>query len=63
MRGYLRAYADLSTELKITRMGDVITIFPARGRLQDDIATLRAMPKPPPSEAREPIEIPDRTWD
>jgi antitoxin VapB len=54
------AYADLSLELKITRMGDVITIFPARQSLREAVATLRALPKPPAVEMREPIELPDR---
>jgi len=44
-------------------MGDVITIFPARGSLKDDIAALLAMPKPSPLEPREPIDVPDRDWD
>lgn len=57
------AYADMTTDLCVTRMGDVITIFPARGSLKDDVAALRAMPKPPRAEAREPIEVPDRDWD
>jgi antitoxin VapB len=57
------AYTDLTAGLQITRMGDVITIFPARGSLKDDIATLRAMPKPPPLPADERIDVPDRDWD
>jgi antitoxin VapB len=57
------AYADMSIDLRITRMGDVITIFPARGSLKDYIAALRAMPKPPPLEPREPIDVPNRDWD
>lgn len=57
------AYADTSVELQITRMGDVITIFPARTGLRDAVAALRAMPKPPPSEPREPMDLPDRAWD
>ena len=57
------AYADLSVELKITRLGDVITIFPARQSLRDAVATLRALPKPPVVERREPIELPDRDRD
>jgi antitoxin VapB len=57
------AYADQTQDLSITRHGDVITIFPARQSLRDAVALLRAMPKPSGSEAREPIELPDRAWD
>jgi len=31
--------------------------------LKDAVAKLRAMPKPPSVEIREPIEMPDREWD
>ncbi len=55
-------YADVGADLRITRMGDVITIFPARRGLKDAVAALRALPKPPGSEPREPIELPDRDW-
>lgn len=54
------AYADLSIDLKITRMGDVITIFPARHSLKDAIAILRDLPKPPEVERREVIDVPER---
>jgi len=57
------AYADLRQDLKISRMGDVITIFPARGTLKDAVAILRDLPKPPEVEVREPIELPDRDRD
>ena len=40
------AYTDLNTELEITRSGDVITIYPARGSLREAVAILRSMPKP-----------------
>jgi antitoxin VapB len=50
------AYSDLSGDFKITRLGDVITIFPARRSVKDAVAALREMPKPPVVEAREPIE-------
>ena len=53
------AYADMSMDLQITRMGDVITIVPARRSLKDEVAALREMRKPPEAEGREPIEIPD----
>ena len=35
------AYADTDIDLEITRLGDVITIVPARAGLKDVIATLR----------------------
>jgi antitoxin VapB len=57
------AYDDMSVDLQITRMGDVITIFPARGRLTDDVAKLHAMPKPAEVETRTPIEMPERGQD
>lgn len=57
------AYADLSIDLKITRMGDVITIFPARHNLKDAVAVLRNLPKPPEVEVREPIDLPERDRD
>ena len=34
------AYAETDIDLEITRLGDVITIFPARKSLQDVIAAL-----------------------
>jgi antitoxin VapB len=57
------AYADLSIDLKITRMGDVITIFPARHSLKDAVAILRDLPKPPEVERREAIDVPERDRD
>ena len=54
------AYADLGQELQITRMGDVITIFPARKGLKEVIAQLRDLPKPDVVEERDPIELPER---
>jgi len=54
------AYADPSMVLNITRMGDVITIFPARHSLKDAVAILRDLPKPSEVELREPIEVPER---
>jgi antitoxin VapB len=56
------AYGDTQTELQITRVGDVITIFPARSSLKDAMAELQTLP-PLPIEAREPIEMPDRKDD
>jgi antitoxin VapB len=57
------AYADTNIELQISRTGDVITIFPASGSLKDAVAALRAMPKPPTVEERDPIDMPDRSRD
>lgn len=57
------AYADISGDLRITRVGDVITIFPVRPSLKDTIAQLRALPLPSDIEPREAIEVPDRAWD
>jgi antitoxin VapB len=54
------AYDDLGIDLKITRLGDVITIFPARESLKDAVAALRKLRKPSAVEKREPIEVPDR---
>lgn len=44
------AYVDTETELEITRSGDVIMIYPARGSLKDAIERLQQMPKPPTVE-------------
>lgn len=57
------AYADTDTDLEITRLGDVITIFPARASLKDAVAALRRMPTPPRVEKRRPIEVPLRRQD
>ncbi len=54
------AYADTDVELTITRLGDVITIFPARQNIKDAVAALRALPTPSSVEKRETIEMPDR---
>ena len=54
------AYADTNIDLEITRLGEVITIFPARTGLADVVKELRRMPKPPIVEEREPIELPER---
>jgi antitoxin VapB len=54
------AYSDMEAELEITRTGDVITIYPARGSLKEGIEKLRRMPKPARVEKRRPIEIPLR---
>jgi len=57
------AYADPDIDLEITRLGDVITIYPARNSLGDVIAALRRMPKPSRVEKRRPIEVPVRRRD
>jgi antitoxin VapB len=57
------AYADTDVELEITRLGDVITVFPARNSLRDAVAKLRRMPKPPRVEKRRAIEVPLRKGD
>lgn len=54
------AYADTEIDLEISRLGDVITIFPARNSLGDIVALLRRMPKPSRVEKRQPIEVPLR---
>jgi antitoxin VapB len=52
------AYANTDIDLEITRLGDVITIVPARNSLRDAVSVLRRMPKPPHVEKRRPIEVP-----
>jgi antitoxin VapB len=53
-------YAETGADLQITRVGDVITIFPARKSLKDAVAALRAMPKPTEGQTYDPIELPER---
>ena len=57
------AYADPSQDLRISRTGDVIVIFPARRSLKDAVAILRDMPKPSEVERREKIDLPERGKD
>ncbi len=57
------AYADTDMDLEIIRLGDAITIFPARKSLKEAVAALRRMPKPPRVEKRKPIEVPLRDQD
>jgi antitoxin VapB len=57
------AYEDTNIDLEITRLGDVITIFPARARMSDVVAELRRLPKPRLVEKRQPIEVPTRGRD
>ena len=54
---------DTDVDLEITRLGDVITIFPARNSLKDAVAALRRMPKPTRGEKRQPIDVPVRRRD
>jgi antitoxin VapB len=57
------AYADIDIDLEITRLGDVITIFPVRVSMRDVVATLRSMPKPRKVEKRQLTEVPVRQGD
>lgn len=57
------AYADTDLDLEITRLGDVITIFPACSKMSDVVAALRRMPKLGRVEKRQPIEVPLRRRD
>jgi antitoxin VapB len=57
------AYVDTNIDLEINRLGDVITIVPARHNLKDAVAALRRMPKPSRVEKRQPIQIPLRRRD
>jgi len=57
------AYADTDIDLEISRVGDVITIFPARNNVADTVELLRRMPKPGRVEERQPIEVPLRRRD
>jgi antitoxin VapB len=54
------AYADTDINLEITRLGDVISIFPARVSMSDVVAALRSMPRPRHVEKRQLIEVPVR---
>ena len=54
------AYADMTQDLHITRMGDVITIYPVRGDIAAALEELRSLPRPDDVEQREPIEVPER---
>ena len=57
------AYADTDLDLEISRLGDVLTIFPARNNMSDVVAALRRMPKPHHVEKRQPIDVPVRRRD
>ena len=51
------AYSDPDQELNISRVGDVIIVFPTCGSLTDAVAVLRDLPKPPEVETREWVEL------
>ncbi len=54
------AYPD-DTELVVERSGNVTTIYPApKITIQEMLARLAALPKPPTVEEREDIEFPER---
>jgi antitoxin VapB len=55
------AFTDMNTDLEITRIDDVIMIFPACRSLKDAVTALRALPKPPTVEKRDPIDMPVRS--
>jgi antitoxin VapB len=57
------AYSNTDMDLEINRLGDVITIFPARNNMSEIVATLRRMPKPRRVEKRQPIQLPVRRRD
>ena len=57
------AYDDIAQDLQITRLGDVITISPAKRSLAQVVAALAALPKLPEWEPIERIDLPDREWD
>jgi antitoxin VapB len=57
------AYADMSVDLQISRVGDVITIVPARHGLKEAVALLRQLPKPSEVELIERTEMPERERD
>ena len=56
------AYED-GAELAISRYGEIVTLSPVRSGLRDAVAQLRALPRPPDVERREPIELPEREVD
>ena len=53
------ACEDTNIDLTIGRYGDVIVVAPARRSLGEMAAALRALPKPSPIEAYEPMEAPE----
>jgi antitoxin VapB len=57
------AFERTDTELTITRTGDVIIIMPFKQDLKKMVEELRALPKVPEIEKREPIEPRETDWD
>lgn len=57
------AYANTDMELEITRTGDVITVYPARGSLKEAVELLLRMPKPSTVETIERTESREREKD
>ena len=55
------AYDVVGQDLRISRSGDVLTIFPAKLDLRDAVAALRGLPKPPKPELLDRTEPPDRS--
>ncbi|PVM93884.1 antitoxin [Caulobacter endophyticus] len=53
------AFAE-ETELTLVRSGDVLTIYPARGTVQDLVKRLAALPKPSTVEVRDDEDFPER---
>jgi antitoxin VapB len=53
----------MNIEVEITRVGEIITIFPALTDLKGAVIALRALPRPPTVEERDPIDMPDRSQD
>jgi len=47
-------------EVTIVRSGDVITIYPKRPSVQEALAKLKALPKPPYIQSRDEDLIPER---
>ena len=54
------AFAEV-TELSLVRSGVVLTIYPARGSVQDLVARLAALPKPGAVEVRDDEDLPERS--
>ena len=58
------AYDDMNVELEVTRTGDVIMIFPARGNVREAVEILRKMPRPDtPSPPIERTQTRKTDWD
>ncbi|NGM49943.1 AbrB/MazE/SpoVT family DNA-binding domain-containing protein [Caulobacter sp. 602-2] len=53
------AFAE-ETELTLVRSGDVLTIYPARGTVQDLVARLAELPKPSAVEVRDDEDLLER---